>query len=129
MPTPSKHLVVPAPKDKPHLPKKVYFNCCHRLKDREAERQRSPIVIGARLNDSRMRVLGNKSPIGRVQGGLESMAESDHEYVPFTNQESSYHSATPTQYSEVNSIRSQRHSEDYGSDEIPIRDPIIRLLI
>ncbi|CAL2239330.1 unnamed protein product [Prunus armeniaca] len=75
-----------------------------------------------------MRVFGNKSPIRRVQG-LESVTESDHEYVPSTNQESSYRSATPTRYSEVNSIRSQRHSEDYGFGEIPSQDPVIQLFL
>ncbi|CAL9020934.1 unnamed protein product [Prunus brigantina] len=47
----------------------------------KAERQRSPIRVNAHLRDSRMRVLGNKSPIRKVQG-LESMVESDPEYVP-----------------------------------------------
>ncbi|CAL8084630.1 unnamed protein product [Prunus armeniaca] len=63
MSAPSKQLVVPAPKDQPHLPKKVYIDCRHRLNDKEVERQRSPIKINAHLRDSRMRVLGNKSPI------------------------------------------------------------------
>ncbi|CAL9020765.1 unnamed protein product [Prunus brigantina] len=69
--------------------KKVYSDCHHRLNDREVERQRSPTRINARLRDLRMTVLGNKSPIRKVRG-LESVAESDHKYVPSKSQESTY---------------------------------------
>ena len=32
-PAPSKQLVVPAPRDQPHIPKKVYSDCRHRIND------------------------------------------------------------------------------------------------
>ncbi|CAL2257086.1 unnamed protein product [Prunus armeniaca] len=121
---PSKQLVVPAPRDQPHLPKKVYSDCRHQINDREAERQRSQIRINAHLRDSRMTVLGNKSPIQKVRG-LESMVESDPEYVPSKTQGSTYSSATLTRYSEAKPLSLRRRSEDYGSEEIPSRDPII----
>ncbi|CAL2265118.1 unnamed protein product [Prunus armeniaca] len=127
MPAPSKQLVVPAPWDQPHIPKKVYIDCCHRINDKEAKRQRSPIRINARLRDSRMRVLGNKSPLRKVQG-LESEVESEHEYVSSKDTESSYRSETPTEYSKARPPSPWRTSEDYSSEEVPSRDPIIRLL-
>lgn len=64
-PAPSKCMIVSAPKNKPYLPQ-VYFDCCHRLMDRQEERDESPIRIEARLNNSQIWVLGNKSPIRRV---------------------------------------------------------------
>ncbi|CAL9011200.1 unnamed protein product, partial [Prunus brigantina] len=70
-PAPSKQLVVPAPRDQPHVPKKVYTDCRHRINEKEAERQRSPIRINARLRGSRLKVLGDKSPLRKFQG-LES---------------------------------------------------------
>ncbi|CAL9021013.1 unnamed protein product [Prunus brigantina] len=33
-PAPSKQLVVPAPRDQPHIPKKVYTDCRHRINGR-----------------------------------------------------------------------------------------------
>ncbi|CAL9029137.1 unnamed protein product [Prunus brigantina] len=69
-----------------------------------------------------MRVLGHKSPIRKVRGPA-STAESDSEYVPSKTQASTYRSATPTRYSEARPVSLQRHSEDYGSEEIPSRDP------
>lgn len=74
-----------------------------------------------------MRVLGNKPPIRRVQG-LESTADSDLEYTPSGTHLPTYHSATPTRYSEVHPMGSPRHMEDYGAEEIPSRDLVIRLL-
>ncbi|CAL2277647.1 unnamed protein product [Prunus armeniaca] len=65
MPTPSRRLVVPAPRDQPHVPKKVYTDCRHRITDKDAERQRSPFRVNARLRDSRMRALGASHPFGR----------------------------------------------------------------
>ncbi|XP_034219187.1 uncharacterized protein LOC117630595 [Prunus dulcis] len=124
-PAPSKQLVVPTPRDQPHVPKKVYSDCRHRLNDREAKRQRSPIRISARLRESRMNALGSKSPIRKVRG-LDS-TESASEYIPSNTQTSTYRSA-PTQYSGDNSVSPRRRSEDYGSEEIPSRDPVVRLL-
>ncbi|CAL8077343.1 unnamed protein product [Prunus armeniaca] len=126
-PAPSKQLVVPAPWDQPHVSKKVYIDCRHRINDKEAERQRSPIRINARLRDSRMRVLGNKSPIRKVQG-LESEVESDDEYAPSKGTESNYRSETPMEYSKARPPSPRRTSEDYSSEEVPSRDPVIRLL-
>ncbi|XP_034218184.1 uncharacterized protein LOC117629717 [Prunus dulcis] len=126
-PAPSKQLVVPTPRDQPHVPEKVYSDCRHRLNDREVERRRSPIRINARLRDSRMNVLGSKSPIRRVRG-LDSAEESESEYIPSKTQVSTYRSATPSRYSEVNSLSPRRRSEDYGSEEISSRDPVVRLL-
>ncbi|CAL8169592.1 unnamed protein product [Prunus armeniaca] len=100
MPVPSKQVVVPAPRDQPHVPKKVYTNCRHRIKDKDAERQRSPIRINARLRDSRMRVLGSKSPLRKVRG-LVSEVESDDEYAPSKGTKSNYRSETPTEYSKA----------------------------
>ncbi|CAL8076370.1 unnamed protein product [Prunus armeniaca] len=114
MPAPSKQLVVPAPRDQPHLPNKVYSDYCHRLNDKEVSRQRSSI-----------RVLGNKSPIRKVRG-LEFTAKSNYEYVPSKTIESTYCSTTPTRYLEARPVSPQRHSEDYGSEEIPSRDPFLR---
>ncbi|XP_021822805.1 uncharacterized protein LOC110764199 [Prunus avium] len=71
--------------------------------------------------------MGRKSPIRRIQV-LESTAESDREYAPSTNWSSSYRSATPTKFSEVNPIRSQQRSVHQTAEEIPDRDPVIRLL-
>ncbi|CAL2276710.1 unnamed protein product [Prunus armeniaca] len=127
MPAPSKQLVVPAPWDQPHVPKKVYTNCRHRLNDMDAERQRSPVRVNAHLRDSRMRVLGDKSPLRKVQG-LGSEAESDDEYAPSKGTESHYGSKTPTEYSKARAPSPRRASEDYISEEIPSRDPAIRLL-
>ncbi|XP_021802754.1 uncharacterized protein LOC110746824, partial [Prunus avium] len=131
-PAPSKRLVVPAPKDRPHVPKKVYSDCCHKLLDREAERQTerqgSPVRINAHLDDPRLRNLGRKSPIRRIQV-LESSAESDHEYAPSTYRESTYCSATPTRHSEVNPVGFPPRSEYQTTEEIPSQDPIIRLLL
>ncbi|XP_021823259.1 uncharacterized protein LOC110764568 [Prunus avium] len=131
-PAPSKQLVVPAPKNKPHVPKKVYSDCRHRLLEREverhSERQQSPIRINARLDDPRLKNMGRKSPIRRIQV-LESTAESDHEYTPSTNRSSPYRSATPTKFSEVNPARSQQRSAHQIAEEIPDRDPVIRLLL
>ncbi|CAL8101595.1 unnamed protein product [Prunus armeniaca] len=127
MSEPSKQLVVLAPKDQPHQPKKVYFDCRHRINDREAERQRSPVRINAHLKDLWMRVLGNKSPIRKVRG-LESTAKSNYEYVPSKTKESTYRSATQTRYLEARPISLQKYSEVYGSEEIPSPDPVIRLL-
>ncbi|CAL2256557.1 unnamed protein product [Prunus armeniaca] len=74
-----------------------------------------------------MSVLENKSPIQKVRG-LESTTESDHEYVPSKTQGSTYHSTMPTRYSKAKISSPPRHSEDYGFEEIPSRDPVIRLL-
>ncbi|CAL2239812.1 unnamed protein product [Prunus armeniaca] len=127
MPASSKQLVVPAPQDQPHAPKKVYTDCRHRINDKDVERQRSPIRINARLRDSRIRVLGDKSPLRKVQG-LESEVESDDEYAPSRGTESNYHSETPTEYSKATPPSPMRTSEDYGSEEVPSRDPAICLL-
>ncbi|CAL9021788.1 unnamed protein product, partial [Prunus brigantina] len=67
-PASSKQLVVPAPRDQPHILKKVYTDCRHQINDKEAERLRSPIRVNAPLRDSRLKVLGDKSPIRKVQG-------------------------------------------------------------
>ncbi|CAL2224567.1 unnamed protein product [Prunus armeniaca] len=114
MPVPSEQLVVPAPKDQPHQMKKIYSDCRHRINDREAKRQISLIRINAHLRDSRMRVLGNKSPIRKLRG-LESIAESDYEYVPSKTKESTYRSATPTRYSEARS--------KMGNDRVHSQEP------
>ncbi|XP_020410468.1 uncharacterized protein LOC109946586 [Prunus persica] len=133
-PTPSRELVVPAPKDQPHIPRKVYSDCRHRLNDRErrandreAERERSPIGIGARIRDSRMKILGDKSPIRKVRG-LDPTESSESEYIPTKTHTSTYRSATPSRCAGDNSLGLQRQSEDYGAEEIPSRDPIVRLL-
>ncbi|KAI5331243.1 hypothetical protein L3X38_021369 [Prunus dulcis] len=97
-PAPSKQLVVPTPRDQPHVLKKVYSDCRHRLNDREAERQRSPIRISTRLRESWMNALGSKSPIRKVRG-LDS-TELASEYIPSNTQTSTYRSA-PTQYSGI----------------------------
>ncbi|CAL8152249.1 unnamed protein product [Prunus armeniaca] len=65
-----------------------------------------------------MRVLGNKSPLRKVQG-LESEVESDDEYVPSKGTESNYRSETPTEYSKARPPSPRRTSEDYGSEEVP----------
>ncbi|BFG35159.1 hypothetical protein CerSpe_214330 [Prunus speciosa] len=131
-PAPSKQLVVPAPKNRPHGPSKVYSDCRHRLLDREGERQterqESPIRINACLNDPRLRDLGRKSPIRRI-AVLESTAESDKEYFPPTDRSSSYRSETPTKFSEVNPVRSQQRSAHQVAEAIPDRDPVNRLLL
>ncbi|CAL2272246.1 unnamed protein product [Prunus armeniaca] len=106
-PAPSKQVVVPAPRDQPHVPKKVYTDCRHWIKDKDAERQRSPIRINARLRDSRMRVLGSKSPLRKVRG-LVSEVESDDEYAPSKGTESNYRSETPTEYSKARPPSSRR---------------------
>ncbi|CAL8164399.1 unnamed protein product [Prunus armeniaca] len=124
---PSKQLVVLAPRDQPHVPKKVYTDCPYRLNDMDAERQRSPVRVNAHLRDSRMRVIGDKLPLIKVQG-LGSEAESDDEYAPSKGIESHYCSETPTEYSKARAPSPRRTSEDYISEEIPSRDPAIRLL-
>ncbi|XP_020412774.1 uncharacterized protein LOC109947255 [Prunus persica] len=121
-PAPSKQLVVPAPRDQPHVPKKVYTDCRHRINDREVERQRSSFRMSARLRDSWMRVLGDKSPIRKVRG-LGPEEESESEYIPSGTQTSTYRSATHSRNSEVNPLNPQRRTEDFGSEEIPSRDP------
>ncbi|CAL2237686.1 unnamed protein product [Prunus armeniaca] len=127
-PAPSKQLVVPPPQDQPHVLKKVYTDCRHRINDKkDAERHRSPIRINARLRDSRMRVLGDKSPIRRVQG-LDSALESDDEYVPTRGNELSYRSEAPPEYSKARTPSPRRASEDFSSEGVPSRDPVIRLL-
>ncbi|CAL8169324.1 unnamed protein product [Prunus armeniaca] len=127
-PTPSKQLVVPAPQDQPHIPRKVYTDCRHRINDKkDAERHRSPIGVNARLRDSRMRVLENKSPLRRAQG-LDSALESDDEYIPTRGTESSYRSEAPPEHSKARSPSPRRTSEDFGSEGVPSRDPAIRLL-
>ncbi|CAL8174530.1 unnamed protein product [Prunus armeniaca] len=126
-PAPSKQLVVPAPRDWPHVPKKVYTDCRHWINDKDAERQRSLVRINAHLRNSRMRVIGNKSPLIKVQE-LESKVESDDEYAPSKGIESNYRSETPTEYSKARPPSSRRTSEDYISEEIPSRDLAIRLL-
>ncbi|CAL8174470.1 unnamed protein product [Prunus armeniaca] len=127
-PTPSKQLVVPAPQDQPHVPKKVYTDCRHRINDKkDAERHRSPIRVSARLRDSRMKVLGDKSPLRKVQG-LDSRLESDDEYIPTKGNKSNYRSETPLEYSKARPPSPRRTSEDFRSEEVPSRDPAIRLL-
>ncbi|CAL9020649.1 unnamed protein product [Prunus brigantina] len=127
-PAPSKQLVVPAPRDQPHVPKKVYANCRHRIIDKkDAERHRSPIRINARIRDSRLNILGEKSPLWKVQG-LDSEVESDDEYVPSKGTESNYRSEAPPEYSKARPLSPRRTSEDYSSGEVPSRDPVIRLL-
>ncbi|CAL9000916.1 unnamed protein product [Prunus brigantina] len=127
-PAPSKQLVVPAPQDQPHIPKKVYADCRHRINDKkDAERHRSPIRVNANLRDSRLHTLGDKSPIRKVQG-LDAEVESDDEYVPSKDIESSYRSEAPPEYSKAKPSSSRRTSEDYSSEAVPSRDPAIRLL-
>ncbi|CAL9004918.1 unnamed protein product [Prunus brigantina] len=124
----SKQLVVPAPRDQPHVPKKVYTDCRHRINDKkDAERHRSPIRINANLRDSRLNTLGDKSPIRKVQG-LETEVESDDEYVPSKDIESTYRSEAPPEYSKAKPLSPRRTSEDYSSEAVPSRDPAIRLL-
>ncbi|CAL9000859.1 unnamed protein product [Prunus brigantina] len=127
-PAPSKQLVVPAPRDQPHVPKKVYADCRHRINDKkDAERHRSPIRINAHLRDSRLNTLGDKSPIRKVQG-LDTEVESDDEYVPSKDIESNYRSEAPPEYSKARPLSPRRTSEDYSSEAVPSRDPAIRLL-
>ncbi|CAL2243115.1 unnamed protein product [Prunus armeniaca] len=125
-PEPSKQLVVPAPRDQPHIPKKVYVDCRHRINDKEVERQRSPIRINAKLRDSRLKALGNKSPIRKARG-LQSTEDSESEYVP-SKTSSTYRSATPTRYSEARPVSPQKHLEDYNFEEIPSQDLVVQLL-
>ncbi|CAL2238416.1 unnamed protein product [Prunus armeniaca] len=118
-PAPSKQLVVPAPQDQPHVPKKVYTDCRHRLNDKkDAERHRSPIRVNARLRDYRMKALGDKSPLRKVQG-LGSGLESDDEYVPTKGTESNYRSETPPGYSKARPPSPRRTSEDFSSEDVP----------
>ncbi|CAL8134915.1 unnamed protein product [Prunus armeniaca] len=118
-PAPSKQLVVPAPPDQPHVPKKVYTDCRYRINDkRDAERHRSPIRLNANLRDSRMRVLGDKSPLRRAQG-LESAQESDDEYIPTRDIESSYRSEAPPEYSKARSPSPRKATEDFCSEDVP----------
>ncbi|CAL2239710.1 unnamed protein product [Prunus armeniaca] len=113
-PAPSKQLVVPTPQDQPHVPKKVYTDCRHRINDKkDAERHRSPIRINARLRDSRMKVLGDKSPLRKVHG-LDSGMESDDEYVPTRGIESNYRSEIPSEYSKAKPPSPRRTSEDFS---------------
>ncbi|XP_020409532.1 uncharacterized protein LOC109946399 [Prunus persica] len=132
-PAPSRELVVPAPRDQPHIPRKVYSDCRHRINDRERhnddrepERERSPIRIGARIRDSRMRTLGDRSPIRKIRG-LGPAESSESEYVP-SKTPPDYRSATPSRYARDNLLNLQRQSEDYSSEEIPSRNPMVRLL-
>ena len=113
-PAPSKQLVVPTPRDQPHVPKKVYTDCRHRLNDREAERQRSPIKVDARLRESRLNTQRSKSPIRRIRG-LETPEESASEYIHSNTQTSTYRSETP-RYSGDNSVSPRRRSEDNGAE-------------
>ncbi|CAL2228548.1 unnamed protein product [Prunus armeniaca] len=118
-PAPSKQLVVPVPQDQPHVPKKVYTDCRHRINDKkDAERHRSPIGVNARLRDSRMKVLGDKSPLRKVQG-LDSVLESDDEYVPTRGTKSSYRSEAPPEYSKARPPSPRRTSEDFSSEDVP----------
>ncbi|CAL2230835.1 unnamed protein product [Prunus armeniaca] len=111
-----------------HVPKKVYTDCRHRINDKkDAERHRSPIGVNARLRDSRMRVLGDKSPIRRVQG-LDSALESDDEYIPTGGTESSYRSEAPPEYSKARPPSPRRTNEDFSAEDVPSPDPAIRLL-
>ncbi|XP_021799984.1 uncharacterized protein LOC110744316 [Prunus avium] len=93
-----------------------------RAAERQTERQGSPIRKKARLDDPRLRSLGRRSPIRRIPI-LESSAEFDQEYAPSTNRSSSYRSATPTKFSEVNPVRSQQRQQSF------LRDPVICLLL
>ncbi|CAL8153085.1 unnamed protein product [Prunus armeniaca] len=127
-PAPSKQLVVPAPQDQPHVPKKVYTDCRHRINDKkDAEWHRSPIRVNARLRDSWMKVLGDKLPLRKVQG-LDSGLESDDEYVPTKGTELNYRSETPPGYSKARPPSPRRTSKDFSSEDVPSRDPAIRLL-
>ncbi|CAL8083090.1 unnamed protein product [Prunus armeniaca] len=127
-PAPSKQLVVPAPQDQPHVPKKVYTDCRHRINDKkDAKRHRSPIRVNTRLRDSQMKVLGDKSPLRKVQG-LDSGLESNDEYVPTKGTESNHRSETPPEYLKARPPSPRRTSEDFSSEEVPSRDPAIRLL-
>ncbi|XP_020424641.1 uncharacterized protein LOC109950424 [Prunus persica] len=74
-----------------------------------------------------MRVLGDKSPIRKVRG-LGPEEESESEYIPSGTQTSTYCSATHSRNSEVNPLNLQRRTEDFDSEEIPSRDPAVRLL-
>ncbi|CAL2257311.1 unnamed protein product [Prunus armeniaca] len=74
-----------------------------------------------------MKVLGDKSPLRKVQG-LDSELESDDEYVPSKGTESNYRLETPPEYSKARPPSSRRTSEDFSSEEVPSRDPAIRLL-
>ncbi|CAL8991638.1 unnamed protein product, partial [Prunus brigantina] len=113
-PAPSKQLVVPASRDQPHIPKKVYTDCCHRINDKkDAERHRSPIKINAHIRDSRLNVLGNKSPLRKVQG-LNSEVKSDDEYVPSKDIESNYRSEASPDHSKARPPSLRRTSEDYS---------------
>ncbi|CAL8116069.1 unnamed protein product [Prunus armeniaca] len=74
-----------------------------------------------------MKVLGDKSPLRKVQG-LDSVLESDDEYVPTKGTESNYRSETPPEYSKARPPSPRRTSEDFSSEDVPSRDPAIRLL-
>ncbi|CAL9026650.1 unnamed protein product, partial [Prunus brigantina] len=98
-------LVVPAPRDQPHVPKKVYTDCRHRINNKkDVERHRSPIRINTNLRDSRLNTLGDKSPIRKVQG-LNTEVESDDEYVPSKDIESNYHDRTRSQVPDWGKLR------------------------
>ncbi|XP_020419522.1 uncharacterized protein LOC109949179 [Prunus persica] len=74
-----------------------------------------------------MKILGDKSPIRKVRG-LDPAEKSESEYIPSRTQTATYRSATPSRYSGVDPPNLQRRSEDYDSEEIPSRDPVVRLL-
>ncbi|CAL8085985.1 unnamed protein product [Prunus armeniaca] len=69
-----------------------------------------------------MKVLGDKSPLRRVQG-LDLGLESDDEYVPTKGTESNYRSETPPEYSKARPPSPRRTSEDFSSEEVPSREP------
>ncbi|CAL9016409.1 unnamed protein product, partial [Prunus brigantina] len=121
-PAPSKQLVVPASRDQPHVPKKVYSDYRHRINDKQTERHRSPIRVNANLKDPRMRVLGRKSPIRRVQG-LESGSEHDNGDIPSEETESSCRSVTPTKKSKkwrtTGLALKNPFGESFGQDHLP----------
>ncbi|CAL9019505.1 unnamed protein product [Prunus brigantina] len=127
-PTPSKQLVVPGPQDQPHVPKKVYTDCRHWINDKKAERQRSSIRINARLWDSRMRVLGNKSPLRKVQG-LESERIQKMENDRTRSQEPGWGKLRPGPFTER--IKRSRQDRDIQPLRIPLytgtQDPLMPL--
>ncbi|CAL9019521.1 unnamed protein product, partial [Prunus brigantina] len=54
--------------------------------------------------------------------------DSDDEYVPSKDIESSYRSEAPPEYSKARPLSPRRTSEDYSSEAVPSQDPAIRLL-
>ncbi|CAL9026188.1 unnamed protein product, partial [Prunus brigantina] len=106
-----------APRDQPHKPKKVYVDCRDRINDKEAERQRSPIRINAKLRDPRSRNLGSKSPIRKARDlRFTDSKESNSGYVP-SKTTSTYRSVTPSKIYEARSSSPRRHAEDHRDDE------------